>query len=179
MWKIHFEIAHAVRYADASIDTFMKRASREPWFANTIFVFTGDHGKIIGKPDGLTPTSQNHIPIFFYGKGIEAKKDSSLMTQIDIMPTILGMLGIECPNYSGLGTNQMDMAKDTAIYTVNNYFIARTADDAYYLDIETNTGTIFEINKDYTLTNPVSGNRPEFDQLIKKHIQALYSYWKY
>ncbi len=58
----------AVRYADASIDTFMKRASREPWFANTIFVFTGDHGKIIGKPDGLTPTSQNHILSSFMAK---------------------------------------------------------------------------------------------------------------
>lgn len=170
------EIEHcAVRYADASIDTFMKRASKEPWFDNTIFVFTGDHGKLIGTPDGLTATSQNHIPIFFYGKDIEPAKDSSLMMQMDLVPTILGMLGIQCPDFSGLGINNLKMRRDTAVYTSNSYFIARTKDKTYFLNTDTNAGILYDVNEDFTLSNATPGNVPEFDRQIKLQIQALYT----
>lgn len=169
----------SVRYADASIDTFMKRASKEPWFENTIFVFTGDHGKIIGKPDAYTATSLNHIPIFFYGKDITPAKDSSLILQIDLEPTILGMLGIQCPEFSGLGINQTKMTRDTAVYTANDYFIVRTKDKAYYLNMNTHAGSIYNIKEDFTLSNCKKGNIPEFDKLINTQIQALYTSWRY
>jgi len=165
----------AVRYADASIDSFMSRASREPWFENTVFVFTGDHGRLVGTPDGIVASSLNHIPMFFYGKDIKPAKDSLLMMQIDLAPTILDLLGIDCQEYSGLGINRLKMTRDTAIYTSNNYFIARTADKAYFLDMDTNSGTLYDLNEDFTLTNCQTGNIPEFDKQINMQIQALYT----
>lgn len=165
----------AVRYSDASIDTFMSRASKEPWFDNTIFVFTGDHGRLVGTPDGVAATSLNHVPIFFYGKDIEPAKDSSLTMQIDLEPTILGMLGLQCPNFAGLGINRMKMKRDTAVYTSNNFFVARTLDKAYFLNMETNVGTLYNLKKDFTLSNPKTGNNPDFDRQIMLQIQALYT----
>lgn len=165
----------AVRYADASIDTFMRRASKEPWFGNTIFVFTGDHGRLVGTPDGVVSSSLNHIPVFIYGKDIKPAKDSSLTMQIDLEPTILGMLGVECPDFSGLGINRMKMTRDTAVYTSNSFFIARTKDKAYFLNMDTNAGTLYDLNQDFTLTNAVYGNVAEFDRTIMMQIQALYT----
>ncbi len=174
--EMYPEIEHcAVRYADASIDTFMKRASKEPWFDNTVFVFTGDHGRLIGTPDGESSTSLNHIPIFFYGKDIQPAKDSSLTMQIDLAPTILSILGLQCPKFTGLGINRMKMKRDTAVYTSNNYFIARTSDKAYFLNMDTNAGTLYKLKSDFTLSNPITGNIPEFDKQIMLQIQALYT----
>ena len=36
-----------VEYADWSIGKFMAEARKQPWFAHTLFVFVGDHGKRI------------------------------------------------------------------------------------------------------------------------------------
>ncbi|MEE1084447.1 MAG: LTA synthase family protein [Paludibacteraceae bacterium] len=173
--EMYPEIEHcAVRYSDTSIDTFMRRASKEPWFDNTIFVFTGDHGRLVGTPDGVAATSLNHVPIFFYGKDIEPVKDSSLTMQIDLEPTILGMLGLQCPNFAGLGINRMKMKRDTAVYTSNNFFIARTADKAYFLNMETKSGTLYDLKEDFSLSNATIGNIPEFDRQIMLQIQSLY-----
>ena len=38
-----------VEYADWAIGDFLKKASREPWYKNTIFVIQADHGKLVGK----------------------------------------------------------------------------------------------------------------------------------
>lgn len=174
--EMYPEIEHcAVRYADASIDTFMKKASKEPWFDNTIFVFTGDHGRLVGTPDGKVSSSLNHVPIFIYGKEIQPAKDSSLTMQIDLEPTILSILGLQCPEFAGLGINRMKMKRDTAVYTSNNYFIARTSDKAYFLNMDTNAGTLYNLKKDYSLSTPIEGNVPEFDRQIMLQIQALYT----
>lgn len=174
--EMYPEIEHcAVRYADASIDTFMKKAAKEPWFDNTIFVFTGDHGRLVGTPDGKVSSSLNHVPIFFYGKEIQPAKDSSLTMQIDLEPTILSILGLQCPEFAGLGINRMKMKRDTAVYTSNNYFIARTSDKAYFLNMDTNAGTLYNLKKDYSLSTPIEGNVPEFDRQIMLQIQALYT----
>ena len=38
---------------------------------NTIFVFLGDHGKMVGTPECEMPQSYNHIPLMIYGKDIK------------------------------------------------------------------------------------------------------------
>lgn len=46
-----------VEYADWAIGDFLKKASREPWYKNTIFVIQADHGKLVGKSEGELPQS--------------------------------------------------------------------------------------------------------------------------
>ena len=60
-----------VEYADWSIRQFMQAAEKQPWFDNTIFVFLGDHGKMVGTPECEMPQSYNHIPLMIYGKDIK------------------------------------------------------------------------------------------------------------
>ena len=101
-----------VEYADWSIRQFIHKASQQPWFDNTIFVLLGDHGKLVGNPDSEMPQSYNHIPLMFYAPALlTAEEKENFGGQIDVAPTLLGMLRI---NYiqNNLG---IDLLKDNII----------------------------------------------------------------
>jgi len=82
----------AVAYTDWSIADFLKRAASKPYFDDTIFVITADH---CASSAGRTsvPINRYHIPLWIYApKHIQPQRVHRLMAQIDIMPTVLGML---------------------------------------------------------------------------------------
>ncbi len=82
-----------VKYTDYAINKFFKEASKKPWFDNTIFVIVADHnGGSAGKT--ALPVWRYKIPLFVYApKIIRPRTVSKLSSQVDIMPTLLGILG--------------------------------------------------------------------------------------
>lgn len=83
----------AVQYTDWAIADFLKRASTKPWFDDTIFVITADHCATSAGKTSL-PVDRYHIPLFIYSpKHVQPGRVDRLMSQIDIPPTLLGMLG--------------------------------------------------------------------------------------
>ena len=82
----------AVKYTDYAIGKFLKDAQAKPWFSNTIFVIVADHcASAAGKTD--LPVTGYHIPLLIYSPGnIQPQKIDALMSQIDVAPTILGLL---------------------------------------------------------------------------------------
>lgn len=85
----------AVKYTDYAIGQFLDQARKKPWFDNTIFVFVADHtAGSAGKED--LPISNYQIPLFIYApKLIEARETSQLASQIDLAPTLLGLLNMD------------------------------------------------------------------------------------
>jgi phosphoglycerol transferase MdoB-like AlkP superfamily enzyme len=82
----------AVKYTDWAIGDFLKRAAGKPWFDDTVFVITADHCSSSWGRSAL-PMHRYHIPLFIYSpKHIEPKRVDRLMAQIDIPPTLLGLL---------------------------------------------------------------------------------------
>lgn len=86
-----------VKYTDYALKQFFTMASKQPWFKNTVFVILADHcASSSGKTE--LPMDKYHIPAFIYSPGfIPAKEETVLMSQIDIMPTLFGLLHF---NYS-------------------------------------------------------------------------------
>ena len=84
----------AVKYTDFAIGQFIEAARSKPWFADTLFVITADHcASAAGKT--RLPVEGYHIPAIFYGPGIvRPGRDDRLLSQIDIPPTLLEMLGV-------------------------------------------------------------------------------------
>ena len=82
----------AVKYTDYSIGKFIKEASKKPWFKNTLFVIVADHcASSAGKAD--LPVNKYHIPLLIYSPGnVKSERMERLMSQIDLAPTILGLL---------------------------------------------------------------------------------------
>ncbi|WP_417904639.1 LTA synthase family protein [Candidatus Tisiphia endosymbiont of Micropterix aruncella] len=82
----------AVKYTDYAIGKFLELAKTRPWFNNTIFVITADHcASSAGKTD--LPINKYHIPLLIYAPNIlKPQIIDSLASQIDIAPTIFGLL---------------------------------------------------------------------------------------
>ncbi|MBL0358667.1 MAG: sulfatase-like hydrolase/transferase [Chitinophagaceae bacterium] len=92
-------------FADYSLRRLIELASKQTWFSNTIFVFVADHGAPIDVVYDM-PVNYNHVPLLFYAPGIikEKKTFDAMAGQIDIFPTIMGMLKIPYENNT-LGIN--------------------------------------------------------------------------
>ncbi|WP_159015843.1 LTA synthase family protein [Cognatiluteimonas profundi] len=83
----------AVAYTDWAIGDLLRRARSKPWFADTVFVISADHCASSGGIAAL-PTFRYHIPLWIYAPGrIEPARVDRMMSQIDIPPTLLGLLG--------------------------------------------------------------------------------------
>jgi phosphoglycerol transferase MdoB-like AlkP superfamily enzyme len=83
-----------VRYADHAQGYFLAEAAKHRWFDDTIFIIVADHGaRVYGRQD--IPLKTYEIPLLFYApKHIAPRRVDALMTQIDIAPTLMGLLGL-------------------------------------------------------------------------------------
>ncbi len=85
----------AVVYTDWAIGDFLRRARGKPWFDDTVFVITADHCASSGGIARL-PVFRYHIPMWIYSpKHITPGRFDRMMAQIDIGPTVLGLLGMD------------------------------------------------------------------------------------
>lgn len=84
--------AGAVKYTDWALGDFLARAASKPWFDDTVFVITADHCSSSWGRSAI-PMNRYHIPLLIYSpKHIAPARVDRLMAQIDIPPTLLGLL---------------------------------------------------------------------------------------
>ncbi|WP_455667783.1 LTA synthase family protein [Phocaeicola sp.] len=119
-----------VEYADWSIRQFMTEAEKQPWFDNTIFVLLGDHGKLVGSPESEIPQSYNHIPLMIYGKDIQPEIKDNFGGQVDVAPTLLGLLNISYTQ-NNLGIDLLKEQRPCMFYTADNLIAARDTTHLY------------------------------------------------
>ncbi len=125
-----------VRYADHCIGDFMEKVSRESWAKNTIFVFLGDHGKLLGQADCEMPESFNHIPLIIHSAGLKAETRTQFAGQVDVAPTLLGLLRIPyVQNNFGLDLLR-DAPRPAAFYTADKTVAARDDKRLYVYNAE-------------------------------------------
>jgi phosphoglycerol transferase MdoB-like AlkP superfamily enzyme len=81
-----------VKYADYAIGKFIEWAKKEPWFNDTIFVFTADHtASSAGKIE--LDFKKYHIPFIIYAPNqIKPDRFNGMTSQIDVAPVLLGLL---------------------------------------------------------------------------------------
>jgi phosphoglycerol transferase MdoB-like AlkP superfamily enzyme len=81
-----------VKYTDYSIRKFFEMAKKQPWFTNTVFVILADHcASSAGKTE--LPLDKYRIPALIYAPNyIKPAHYTNLMSQIDVMPTVFGLL---------------------------------------------------------------------------------------
>lgn len=83
----------AVKYTDYAIGRFIDEARTKPWFDDTLFVIIADHcASVAGKTE--LPVAKYHIPMIFYAPAlIKPGRYERLVSQIDVPPTLLNLLG--------------------------------------------------------------------------------------
>ena len=105
-------IQKCIRYTDMAIGKFFETASRQPWYENTIFVLTSDHTNMSDHAEYQTDLGGFCSPIIIYDPSHPVGEiQDKIAQQIDILPTVLGMLGYGKP-YVGFGIDVLNTPKE-------------------------------------------------------------------
>lgn len=84
---------NAVKYADYAIGKFFALAQQSNYWQDTIFLIVADHdSRVFG--DELVPIPRFHIPGVIVGRDVPVKRDKRVVSQIDMAPTLLSLIGI-------------------------------------------------------------------------------------
>ena len=86
-------VNNTVRYADWAIGDFFRKAKQAPYWNNTIFLVVADHDARVS--GSMVPVRHFHIPALIIGPGVPQKNDSQIISQIDLPPTLLSLMGLD------------------------------------------------------------------------------------
>ena len=104
-----------IRYSDNALRLFFEKASKQEWFKNTVFVLTADHTADSVDPQFTSDLGRYKVPIVIYAPSIPELQGvvdtEKLMSQTDIMPTVLGILGYDHP-YIAFGQDVLNTKKE-------------------------------------------------------------------
>lgn len=146
------------RYADEALEQFFAYLKQSGLYDNSIIIMYGDHygisenhnkamEKVLAKE--ITPfesTGLQRVPLFIHVPGIEGGVNHEYGGQIDVLPTLLHLLGIDTKDYVQFGTDLLSEQHDDLVPFRNGDFVssAITSIDGKYYDSKTG----MELEKD-------------------------------
>ena len=102
--KNYLRAKKTMAYNDLMLKNFFNEIKNQDWYKNTIFVITSDHGLSINRDFPIHPRN-GHIPFMIFSELIDTSiKIDKIVSQIDIMPTIIDLIGEDryLPNFYGI-----------------------------------------------------------------------------
>jgi len=82
-------------YNDLVLEQFFDKIKHKPWYDNTIFVITADHGLTVSRNIPAHPLN-GHIPFIIHSSLIKTPIEiDKIVSQIDIIPTLYDLLGLD------------------------------------------------------------------------------------
>lgn len=92
--KGELEIHPSIAYVDQALEKFFAGAESQPWFGKTIFIITGDHTHKSAKREYQNLLGYYRVPLLIYIPGGEPTRPDRITQHIDILPTIIDLLGL-------------------------------------------------------------------------------------
>lgn len=87
---------NAAKYADHALGGFFDQAMHSDYWNDTVFLVVADHdSRVFGRT--LVPIDNFHIPGVILGGGVTPRRDERIVSQIDLPPTLLSLVGIDTP----------------------------------------------------------------------------------
>ncbi len=121
----------SIKYTDAQIGEFLKQLDKEGLLDDTVVVIEGDHTgvhkyynssieKLSNKEDWYLDNGHHTIPFIIWSKDMnEGKTFDTIGGQIDIMPSLLYLMGVDNEKYinTAIGRNLLNTNKSFAVLT--------------------------------------------------------------
>ena len=161
----HLPIQKCIRYTDMALGKFFATARKQPWFQNTIFVLTSDHTNQSDHAEYQSDLGGFCSPIIIYDPSHpEGRIEEKVAQQIDILPTVLGMLGYQKP-YFGFGIDVLNTPADKtwAVNYLNGIY--QYVHYGYVLQFDgTNSKGIYKLD-DRIMQHNLIGKVPQQSQM--------------
>ena len=174
-------IHKCVRYTDMALRRFFERASREPWYRNTIFVLVADHTNQTSHDVYKTDLGLYSIPIIFFapdGSITPGLHSDVIAQQTDITPTLLHLLGYSKP-YLAFGDDLLSVSPEQSWAFSYNAGIYQLLQGDLMLQFDgTKTTAVYRFKTDPLLKENLVGRLPqqqEMELFLKALIQQYMS----
>ncbi len=169
-------IHKCIRYTDHALRRFFERASRQPWFRNTIFVIVADHTNQTQRPEYKTDLGLYSVPIIFYtpdGSLHPAIDTTKIAQQTDITPTLMHMLGYDKP-YMAFGIDLLSTpAQQTWAVNYNNGIYQYLNGDFMIQFDGTRVKAMYDFKHDVMLRHNVARQHPQLLQAMERRLKAM------
>jgi phosphoglycerol transferase MdoB-like AlkP superfamily enzyme len=166
-------ILKCIEYTDHSLREFFNTVKKEPWYKNTLFVFTADHcSSDIIFDESRTNWGYYSVPvIFFKPDNSLAGHTNEIAAQVDIMPSVLGHLHYDKP-YVAFGR---DIFREKLQPIAFNYNDAYNLYQGEYLLTFNGEKTIglYNFVQDKMLTHDLRNEKPEVIEQMEPKIKAI------
>lgn len=165
-------------YLDGVLKQFFEQNRDKEWFDSTIFAFVADHVSCehYAARTNCSPGDFHVIGLLYTPDGSVTGQSNQPASQIDIMPTLLGLLGYDKP-YFAYGRNLLDSdALPLTIVYDNGAYKAFTAEHIHIFT-DGAVGEVYHIDDIERKENLVSTmHSPQVEQQIRAYIQQYYEH---
>lgn len=174
--KGNLPIHEPLGYADHALRRFFENVSKQPWFDHTLFVIMGDHTNELILPEYTNSRGLYEIPIAFYHPQWTPQKRAQVVSQTDVMPSVLGWLGYDEP-YFAFGENVLTKEKVHPYAVCYNAPVYQIFSDSLLLQFDgENVTGVYDFREDRYLKHNLSKTiAPEriapMEDYLKAYIQ--------
>ncbi|TCN21408.1 LTA synthase family protein [Mesobacillus foraminis] len=149
------------RYSDEALRQFFADLKASGLYENSIIVMYGDHygisqnhnkamEKVLGKEvTPLVSAELQEVPLFIHAPGLEGGVNHQYGGQIDLLPTLLHLLGIESDQFVQLGTDLLSKEHRELVAFRNGDFVSPevvSIDEKYF---DPKTGELLEETEEF------------------------------
>ena len=167
-----------IAYADRAIGRFMEKYRNEEWFQRTLFIFVADHvssERMLEKTNSLPECF--HIIGFMYTPdgAIPAQHYEHIFSHVDIMPTVLGLVGHDEP-YFAIGRDIFNEPQREPFTLIRSGYQYLGLMDDYFIDFDGTSCFGAYSYDDYEHSNDISSTIEigRADSLTKATLQQYY-----
>lgn len=166
-------VDNTVRYADWALGQFFERAKASPYWHDTVFLVVADHDARVSGAS-LVPVRHFHIPALILGGGIEPRRDERLVSQADLAPTLLSLMGLDSVHPMP-GADLTVRSPDRAIMQYGNNYGYLRGDELLVLEPQRTPRQFRYVRASHAL-EPVA-----LDEDLRRlaHAHALWPSWAY
>jgi arylsulfatase A-like enzyme/lipopolysaccharide biosynthesis regulator YciM len=180
-----------LQYVDSVIGEIANELSQRNLLNQTIIVITGDHGEMLGehgeRGHGFFIYQESlHVPLLVLVPGHKSGRTDAVVELVDLMPTILELLGIKVPesvqgkSVAGLlnGSKVTDPIAYSESLTAMQHFGAeplRSVQDQHYKYIDTVKPELYDLNKDQREMNNIVEQKKEIASRMKASLHQIVS----
>ena len=163
-----------IGYSDHALRQFFAYAQTQPWFDHTLFVITADHTNQLSQPEYTNALGLYRVPIAFYCPALlAAEKRTDIVSQTDIMPSVLGAIGYDKP-YFAFGEDALTANKQHNYAVCYNHPVFQIMSDSLLLQFDGQQVTaLYDYKADPLLQHPLDNTQApeEMVRYLKAYIQ--------
>ena len=166
---------NSAAYSDACLGDYIRKASKQPWYQNTLFVILADHGHYLPSRSLILEPHSRRIPLLFFGEVIKPEYRGTKIHMAgghhDVPATLLYQMAINATAYKWSKNLLNPLTQSYAFYQFEETF--GFIEDKKWVAYSYNTERV--VNHSRPMTNI------EKDSLLlkgKSYMQRLYSQYQ-